>query len=87
MAIYGHMTKSDTTPTDDEPSPPPEDKLSDFENMIEKLNQNIDETLTQRYDSSTGGETVAHYEENKDTNQPHFILDTSVTKDNPYKKE
>ena len=58
-----------------------------FENMIEKLNQNIDETLTQRYDSSTGGETVAHYEENKDTNQPHFILDTSVTKDNPYKKE
>ena len=33
MAIYGHMTKSDTTPTDDGPLPPPEDKLSDFENM------------------------------------------------------
>lgn len=88
MAIYGHMTGStDTTPSDNDPPPPPGDKLSDFENMLDKLNQNIDETLTQRFDA-TSGETVSQYEEQKlhDT-EPHFTLATSPTRKNPQKDE
>uniref|UniRef100_A0A1X7UXW2 Band 7 domain-containing protein n=1 Tax=Amphimedon queenslandica TaxID=400682 RepID=A0A1X7UXW2_AMPQE len=90
MAIYGQMTKTDPAPSSDDPSPPPNDKLSDFENMLDKLNKSIDDTLTQRFESSTGGETVAQYEEKKkqeDTEEPHFTLATSGTRNNPRKTD
>ena len=90
MAIYGQMTKTDPAPSNDDPSPSSDGKLSDFENMLDKLNKSIDDTLTQRYESSTGGETVAQYEEKKkqeDTEEPHFTLANSVTRNNPFNKK
>ena len=86
MAIYGHMTgkpsPTGATPTTDHEGgmeDTPEDKLSDFEKMLDKLNSSIDDVLTQRFDdgSITSSENTELVEQ-KD--EPHFTLATSPTR-------
>lgn len=86
MAIYGHMTgkpsPTGATPTTDhegEMEDTPDDKLSDFEDMLDKLNSSINDILTQRFDdaSITSSENT-ELEEQKD--EPHFTLATSPTR-------
>ena len=68
MAIYGHMTgnmNNETTPTDDSDTIP---SSSDFDENLKKLTETIDGTLTERFNS-------------KNTEEPHFTLANSPTRE------